>query len=325
MRKKQAMRTSVAAAMTCAALLAVTGPSRAEAQYPDRMVRIVVPFSAGSITDGLARLLADKLSEKWKQQVIVENKPGLPGTASVASAPGDGYTLMVTSNGHTIAGTLNKNLSFDPVKDFSGITKIASVPQIAVVPYDSKMASLNDFIAAAKQDPGKLNFASAGISSTTFLCAELMRQAANINIVHVPYKGTPEATTATIRGDTQLYLNPIPLTQQMVADKKLRAIAVNAPKRVPQFSELATFSETLPGYVCDSWFAVLAHAKTPRDIVNKVSADIREVLGRPDVMKTLDTQGAVPAPTSPEELDTQIRSESDLYGKVLRDAGIAPK
>ena len=140
------------------------------------MVRIVVPFSAGSITDGLARILADKLATMWKQQVIVENRAGLPGTTGVAKAPPDGYTLMLTSNGHTIAGVINKNLQFDPVKDFAGVSQVAAVPMVMIVPPDFPAKSLKEFLQMAKDKPGQLNFSSAGVASTSFLSAEIMRQ-----------------------------------------------------------------------------------------------------------------------------------------------------
>ena len=199
------MRPTITTALVGAALMALAStavaqaPAGSAASYPNQLVKIVVPFSAGSVTDGLARIIADKLSDLWKQQVIVENRPGLPGTTSVAKSPPDGYTLMLTSNGHTIAGVINKNIQFDPVKDFSGVTKVASVPMVAVVPPDLPAKSLNEFIALAKEKPGKLNFSSAGLASTTFLSAELLKQGAKIDIMHVPYKGTPEATTAVVR------------------------------------------------------------------------------------------------------------------------------
>ena len=180
------MRTLKIIAAIGATLAVLTSTGWAEAPYPNHLVRIVVPFSAGSITDGLARILAEKLSDMWHQQVIVENRPGLPGTISVANSSPDGYTLMVASNGHTTAAILNKNIPFDPIKDFSGVAKIASVPQVAVVPPEFPVSSLAEFIALAKKEPGKLNFASAGFSSTTYLCAEIMRQDAKIDIVHVP-------------------------------------------------------------------------------------------------------------------------------------------
>src|SRR5215813_7045529 len=183
--------------------------------YPNQVVRIVVPFSAGSITDGLARILAEKLADVWKQQVIVENRPGLPGTTGVAKSAPDGYTLMLTSNGHTIAGAINKGIQFDPVKDFAGVTVIASVPLVAIVPADFQGKTLKDFVAAAKAAPGKLNFSSAGVASTSFLSAEIFRQGAKINIVHVPYKGVPDATNAVIRGDVQMYFAPIPNAKEL--------------------------------------------------------------------------------------------------------------
>src|SRR3954449_11698609 len=162
-----ALRTTLLALSTMAAA-AFGGTLDASAQaYPNQVVRIIVPFSAGSITDGLARILADKLAEVWKQQVIVENRPGLPGTTGVAKSSPDGYTLMLTSNGHTIAGAINKNIQFDPVKDFAGVSRVASVPLVAIVPPDFPGNSLKDFIARAKEKPGSLNFSSAGVASTS--------------------------------------------------------------------------------------------------------------------------------------------------------------
>ncbi|MTW17200.1 tripartite tricarboxylate transporter substrate binding protein [Rhodoplanes serenus] len=308
--------------LAAAALATLTADGWAQGSYPNQMVRIVVPFSAGSVTDGLARILADKLAETWKQQVIVENRPGLPGTTSVAKAAPDGYTLMLTSNGHTIANVINKNIQFDPVKDFAGVTKVASVPMVAVVPPDLPAQSLADFIALAKDKPGKLNFSSAGIASTTYLSSELLKQAAKIDIVHVPYKGTPEATTAVVRGDAQLYFTPIPLAQELTAGKKVRAIAINSNQRSPQMQDVPTVKETVPSYDYDSWFAVMAPAGTPKAVLAKVSDDIAKVLKMPDVVDKLQAQGAVPSPGGPDALDAQVRREADLYTKVLRDAGV---
>src|SRR5262249_57272295 len=157
---------------TALAMLAA-GVVNAPAQtYPNQVVRIVVPFSAGSITDGLARILADKLAEIWKQQVIVENRPGIPGTTGVAKSTPDGYTLILTSNGHTIAGALNKSLQFDPVKDFAGVSRVAAVPLVAIVPPELPLKNLRDFIAMANEKPGQLSFSSAGVASTSYLSAE---------------------------------------------------------------------------------------------------------------------------------------------------------
>jgi tripartite-type tricarboxylate transporter receptor subunit TctC len=307
------------------ASLVGASPAASEQAYPNQVVRIVVPFSAGSITDGLARILADKLAEVWKQQVIVENRPGLPGTTGVAKSPPDGYTLMLTSNGHTIAGAINKNIQFDPVKDFAGVARVASVPLVAIVPPEFAAKTLKDFITLAKEKPGQLNFSSAGVASTSYLSAEILKQDAKINIVHIPYKGAPEATTAVIRNDAQMYFAPIPATQELSSTGKVRAIAINSAKRVPQLPDVPTIAETLPNYKYESWFGVLAPAGTPQPILTKVSEDIAKVLEMPDVKEKLLAQGSIPAPTTPSEFDAINKSDTERYGKILKEAGITPQ
>jgi tripartite-type tricarboxylate transporter receptor subunit TctC len=308
------------------AATAFGGSLDASAQaYPNQVVRIVVPFSAGSITDGLARILADKLGDLWKQQVIVENRPGLPGTTAVAKSAPDGYTLMLTSNGHTIASAINKSIQYDPVKDFAGVSRVAAVPLVAIVPPDFPGKTLKDFIAAANEKPGQLNFSSAGIASTSYLSAEILKQDAKINIQHVPYKGAPEATTAVIRNDVQMYMAPIPSTQELTATGKVKALAINSAKRVPQWPDVPTVAETLPNYKYESWFGVLAPAGTPQAILTKVSEDIAKVLEMPDVREKLLAQGSIPSPTTPAEFDAINKSDTERYGKILKDAGISPQ
>jgi tripartite-type tricarboxylate transporter receptor subunit TctC len=307
-----------------AAVLAASASASAQT-YPTQTVRLVVPFSAGSITDGLARILADKLSAMWKQQVIVENRPGLPGTATVASAPKDGYTLMLTSNGHTIARAINKTVPFDPVKDFAGVSIVASAPVAALVPADSPAKTLKDFIEMARKNPGKLNFGSAGVASTTFLATEVMRQVAKLNMVHVPFKGAPEAVTAVLRGDVQLYFAPIPAAMSLGSAGKVRVLAVNSAKRVPQLKDVPTVAEALPGYEYESWFGVMAPAGTPPAVLNKVSQDIAAVLKMPDVIDQMAKVGNIPMPTTPAAFDKIIASDTARYTKVMADAGIAPK
>jgi tripartite-type tricarboxylate transporter receptor subunit TctC len=320
-----ALRTTLLALSTVAAA-AFGGSLDASAQaYPNQVVRIIVPFSAGSITDGLARILADKLGDLWKQQVIVENRPGLPGTTAVAKSPPDGYTLMLTSNGHTIASAINKSIQYDPVKDFAGVSRVAAVPLVAIVPPDFPGKTLADFIALANEKPGQLNFSSAGIASTSYLSAEILKQDAKINIQHVPYKGAPEATTAVIRNDVQMYMAPIPSTQELTATGKVKALAINSAKRVPQLPDVPTVAETLPNYKYESWFGVLAPAGTPQAILTKVSEDIAKVLEMPDVKEKLLAQGSIPAPTTPAEFDAINKSDTERYGKILKDAGITPQ
>jgi len=306
-----------------AALITAGQMAAAQGDYPNQMVRIVVPFSAGSITDGLARILADKLATVWKQQVIVENRAGLPGTTGVAKSPPDGYTLMLTSNGHTIAGVINKNLQFDPVKDFAGVSQVAAVPMVMIVPPDFPAKSLKEFLQLAKDKPGTLNFSSAGVASTSFLSAEILRQNAGVKMVHVPYKGAPEAVTAVVRGDAQMYFAPIPAAQELGATGKVKVLAINSAKRVPQLPETPTVAESgLPDYKYDSWFGVMAPAGTPKPILDKVAKDIALVLAMPDVKEKLDVQGSIPAPNTPEQFDAIIKSDTERYGKIMRDAGV---
>ena len=306
-----------------AALISACQMAAAQGDYPNQMVRMVVPFSAGSITDGLARILADKLTIVWKQQVIVENRAGLPGTTGVAKSPPDGYTLMLTSNGHTIAGVINKNLQFDPVKDFAGVSQVAAVPMVMIVPPDFPAKTLKEFLAMAKDKPGQLNFSSAGVASTSFLSAEIMRQNANVNMVHVPFKGAPEAVTSVVRGDTQMYFAPIPTAQELGSAGKVRVMAINSAKRMPQLPDTPTVAESgLPDYKYESWFGVMAPAGTPKPLLDKISRDIGAVLAMADVKEKLEVQGSFPAPNKPEEFDAIIKSDTERYGKILRDAGV---
>jgi tripartite-type tricarboxylate transporter receptor subunit TctC len=313
--------------LTAAVTLIAAGsqlPSSAAAQgYPNRTVTIVVPFGAGSVTDAMARVLADKLSQTWKQQVVVENKPGLPGTVSVAKGTTDGYTLMLTSNGHTIANHINKDVPFDSVKDFSGITVIASVPFIAIVPADSPVKTMQDFIKLAKDQPGKLNFSSAGVASTTYLAAETLKQSANIDIVHVPYKGVPDATNAVIRNDVQIYFAPIPNAKELAGGNKVKMLAISSDMRAPQANDIPTVKESgVPNYKYESWFGVMARSGTPKEIIDKVNADITATLKMPDVVDKLTSFGAIPAPNTPAQFDAIIKSDTERYGQLLKAAGV---
>jgi tripartite-type tricarboxylate transporter receptor subunit TctC len=294
--------------------------------YPTQRVTIVVPFSAGSNTDGQARIIADKLTDLWHQPVIVENRPGLPGTAAVAKATPDGYTLMLTSSGHTVIDVLNKSLNFDPVKDFVGVTQTTSVPAALVVPPALPAKNVTELVALAKQQPGALNFASAGTASTSYLAGEVFKQIAKIDIVHIPYKGAPEAMTSVIRNDAQLYFVSANLSTELIEGGKIKILAVSSDTRFPPLPNVPTVNESgLPDYVYDSWFGVMAPAAVPRPILDKVSADIARVLHMPDVAEKMKNQGLVVVTQSPEKFDEMIKSESQRYSKILRDAGVGAK
>ena len=218
---------------------------------------------------------------------------------------------------------INKNIQFDPVKDFAGVSQVANVPMVMIVPPDFPAKSLREFVAMAKDKPGVLNFSSAGVASTSFLSAEIMRQSADVRMVHVPYKGAPEAVTAVVRGDAQMYFAPIPTAQELGATGKVRVMAINSSKRMPQLPDTPTVAESgLPDYKYDSWFGIMAPAGTPKPILTKISQDIAKVLAFPDVKEKLEVQGSIPAPTTPDQFDTIIKTDTERYGKIMRDAGV---
>jgi len=305
-------------------LLLPASAALAQSAYPTQPVKIVVPFSAGSNTDILARVLADKLGTVWKQTVIVENKPGIPGTVSVAHAPADGYTLMLTSNGHTILNVINKDLPIDPVKAFAGITPVASIPLVLVVSPSLPAINLAEFLALAKAKPGSMNFASAGIASSNYIAGELLKQTAGIDIVHVPYRGTPEQLTSLMRGDSQLSMAFLGTAISFIQSDKLRAIAIATPTRNPALPDVPTFAESgMPQYTYDAWFGLMAPAKTPAPILKKVADDVAAVMKDPDVLKRLESLGALAVTSTPEQFDATIRNDAERYGKLLKAAGVA--
>lgn len=302
------------------ALLAASSGASAQ-NFPNQMVRIVVPFTAGSATDILARIIAEKLAEKWGQQVIIENRAGIGGTASVAKSAPDGYTLMVTSNGHTVAGLTNKNLPFDPVKDFSGITQIASVPLVMIVNPALPAKTVQEFIALAKAKPGTLNFASPGVSSTTYIAGALFKRAADIDIVHIPYKGAPESVTAVIRGDSHMYFTPSNVGADLVQAKQVLALAVATAKRIPTLPDVPTLAESgLTNFSYDSWFGLMMPANGPRAVVEKINRDTAEVLQMADVKDKLAKQGVIPVfNNTPGEFDEIIKRDTARYTEALKD------
>ena len=305
-----------------AALLAATfgAPAPAVAQdYPNQRVTIVVPFGAGSVTDIMARILADELAKRWNQQVVVENRPGLAGTVGVAKAAPDGYTLMLTSNGHTVAALVNKNLPFDPVKDFAGITRVSSAPLYLIINPEVPAKTLKELIDLAKAKPGTLNFSSPGLASTTFIAGALFRKAAGINIVHVPFKSAPDAMTAVVRGDAQMYFAPVNLSKEMAEVGKVRAIASATAERIPDMPQVPTFRQAGLDLVYDSWFGLMAPAGVPRDIINKINQDVVGILKTPELGARIKAQYALLITDTPEQFDRQIRDETAHLTEVFRD------
>src|SRR5713101_7568811 len=311
MKQTKTFRLLVAA---FAALL-VSAAAGAAQTYPTQRITVVVPFGPGSVTDILARIFAEEMRKRWDQQIIVENRPGLAGTAAVAKATPDGYTLMVTSNGHTVSALVSKNIPFDPVKDFSGITRLGSVPLYLIINPGGQAKNLKELIALAKEKPGKLNFSSPGLASTTFIAGALFRKAAGVDLVHVPYKSAPDAVTAVVRGDADMYFAPVNLAEA----GKVRAIAAVTPARIPEMPDVPTFREAGLDFVYDSWFGLMTQAGVPREVVNKINQDVVAILQTPEVKAKLAAQFVVGAADTPEQFDKIIRDETAHLTEVFKD------
>jgi tripartite-type tricarboxylate transporter receptor subunit TctC len=291
--------------------------------YPMQRVTVVVPFGAGSVTDILARIFAEEMRKRWDQQVIVENRPGLAGTAAVAKATPDGYTLMVTSNGHTVAALVSKNVPFNPVKDFSGVTRLGSVPLFLITYPGTPAKNLKELIALAREKPGKLSFSSAGLASTTFIAGALFRKAAGIDILHVPYKSAPDAVTAVVRGDSDMYFTPVNLAKEMAEGGKVVAMAAATAQRIAEMPDVPTFTEAGLRFVYDSWFGLLAPAGVPRPIVDKISNDWAAALKTPELQARLKSQFALGASDTPEAFDKIIADETANLTVVFKEANIS--
>jgi tripartite-type tricarboxylate transporter receptor subunit TctC len=312
---------SVAFAFVVSVAAAGTAGAQDAAKYPEQSVRMVVPFSAGSMTDLLARVIADKLQQRWNKDVIVENRPGLAGTSSVAKGTADGYTLMLTSNGHTVISHLNKNIAFDPIKDFVAITQVATTPLILVVPPDSPAKTIKELIELAKAKPGALNYSSAGLGSTTGIAGALFRQVTQTDIVHVPFKGLPETHTAIIRGDVAMGFSFFAAAGDLIQSGKVRALAVTGPVRLSVLPDVPTFAEAgLAQFQYDSWFGIMAPAGTPQAIVAKASADIAQILQMPDVKARFEPQGAFLVSTPPDRFNEIIKGDTERYSSLFKAA-----
>jgi tripartite-type tricarboxylate transporter receptor subunit TctC len=274
------------------------------------------------VTDILARIFADEMGKKWGQQVIVENRPGLAGTAGVAKSAPDGYTLMVTSNGHTVSGLVTKDAPFDPVKDFAGITRLGSAPLFLITYPGTPVKSVKDIVELAKKEPGKLNFSSPGLASTTFIAGALFRKAAGINIVHVPFRSAPDAVTAVIRGDAQMYFAPVNLARDQAQAGKVTAIAAATPQRMPEMPDVPTFTEAGLPFVYDSWFGLVAPAGVPKPILEKISKDWADVLKTPEMQTKIKSQFLLGVTDTPAALDKIIKDETANLTQVFKEAGL---
>ena len=321
------MKSTVFCASALVALVAgaATAAHGQQQKFPSKPIRMIVPFGAGSQTDILARMIGQKMNENWGQQVVVDNRPsagGTIGSSIVATALPDGHTLMLHSVGHAINATLYTRRPFDTLRDFAGVSQVASVPNVLVVAPSLGVKSVKDLIALAKQKPGAINYGSAGIGSGTHINSEQFKVAAGINIVHVPYKGTPDALTDTMTGRIQFFFSPLLPAGPFIKEGRLLALAVSTAQRSPVLPDVPTVAEAaLPGFEYDQWYGILAPRATPKPILNQLSQEIARILDLPDVRKTFQTQGAVAKPSTPEQFDAFIRVEIGKLAKVIKASG----
>lgn len=309
-------------------LVATIGAAPVAAQYPDRPIRIVVPFTAGSGTDLLARLIGPHLTQAWGQQVIVENRSGAGGTlgtAIVASATPDGHTLLLNSSAFAGAASIYPKLPFDTIKDFTGVSLVAGNPLVLAVAPSLGVKTMKELITLAHKNPGKYTFASSGVGSGTHFGNELFRFMAKMDTVHVPYRGTPESITDTVAGRVNYSMPPILAALPLVREGRLIALAVTTRQRAPLLPEVPTVEEAgLRGYEYDGWFGVIAPIKTPRPIVDRLSKEIARIVQLPDAQERIGAMGGRPRFSSPEEFNKLIRAEVETRTRIFAAAGVKP-
>ena len=294
--------------------------------FPTKPVKIVVPFTPGSATDILGRTVGQKLQEMWGQPVIIENRPGAGGTIGanmVAHSPPDGYTLLVHSAAQAVNPYIYTSLPYDTVKDFVEVATLGGQPNVLVVSPSSGYKTVTDLVAAAKKAPGALNFGSAGTGSGTHINGEKFKLAAGIDVVHIPYKGTPEALTDTMTGRVTYFFSPISAALPNIREGKLVALGVSTAKRSSALPNVPTIAESgLAGFDYNLWIGMYAPAGTPGDIVDKINADVARAVATPEVKERLAALGAEPMQMTPAEFHKFMVNEMDDSAKVVKAAGI---
>lgn len=307
------------------ALLVLASPSAAQS-YPAKPVRLVLPYSAGSNPDTVARIIAQKLGESLGKPVIVENRPagsaGIAGNQAVLAAPPDGYTLLLGATGSmSIAPSLYK-LPYDTTRDFDAITLLAYVPNVLVVNSALPVRNVRELVALAKSQPDKVDYASSASGSISHLSGELFNWRAGVKLRHIPYKGSPAALNALLSGEVALMYSPVPLALPQIKTGRLRALGVTTAKRSSILPEVPTIAEAgLKGYQATQWYGLFTRAGTPKEIVTRIGGDVRGILGNPDVRASLASQGSDPVTTTPEELAALLRAEIAQWAPIVKASG----
>jgi tripartite-type tricarboxylate transporter receptor subunit TctC len=310
-------------------LAALLAGSVAAQSYPAKSIRIIVPFTPGSATDVMARIVGERLNAAWGQPAIVDNRPGAGGTIGIretARAEPDGYTLLVVSSGHAVNHTLYKDLQYDTLKDFASVAMLGSLPSVLIVPPDLGVNSVRELVAMLKAKPGQYNYATAGVGSGAHVSMEKFNVATGVKALHVPLKGTPPMLAETMAGRVQYAWVPAVSSMGPVKDGKVKPLAVSTARRIAALPQVPTIAEAgFPDGESTFWVALLAPARTPADIIAKVNAEVNRALKTADMAERLAQLGTEPMLMSPAEADTFIRREYEELGKVMREAGAVPQ
>ena len=308
--------------------LFATGPAAAEGAYPSRAIHLIVPFVPGGTSDILARILGKALADELGQPVIVENKPGAGGNIGsdfIAKSPPDGYNLILTNVGtHAINPSLYRELPYDPVKDFTPVGLIGTVPTVLVVNPSVKANNVRELIALAKAHPGALNYASAGIGTTQQLAGEMFKEQAGIDVVHVPYKGGAQAITDLLGGQVTFMFPNIPVAYPLIKAGKLRALAIASSKRSPTLPDVPTMNEAggFKGFEVSTWFGILGPAHMPNSLTRRLNSAINKVMLAKDMQEKFAAQGVEVLTDTPAQFDAYIRAEIEKWERIVKAAGI---
>ncbi len=323
------MKFAFSIAAACMSLLAQPAAAQAVASepFPNKPVRIVVPFPPGGASDIVARVLALKLSEIWQSSVVVENRPGASGTIAgefVRKAPADGYTLLLAgpSNTTALAAVNPKMIPYDPVKDFKAVSIAVTFPHVVAVNPELGIKSLPDLIKAVKANPGKYSYASSGTGTTTHLFVKLFKSMAGLYILHVPYPGSAPGLNAVMAGHVSMSMDPINVVTPLVKSARLVALAVTSAARNAEMPDVPTVGETVKGFVVDSWVALLSPPETPDPIVRKIAADLRTAVQSPEVVKRFRDIGLTSVGSTPEAAQENVKTDLDRWQRVVKVAGI---
>lgn len=304
------------------------GSAFAQSGYPTKPIRVIVPFAAGSTTDIIARAISDKMSASMGQQLVVDNRGGASGTIGqglVANAEPDGYTIMIHSSSHTVSPSTFAKLPFDTVTAFAGVTPISSTPNVLVIAPSKGFKTVQDMLAAAKAKPGSMNFASAGQGSATHLNAEKFKMAAGIQATNIPFKGSAEAVSEVMSGRVDYYFSPIAPVIGQIRGGQLQALAVGSPRRASALPDVPTTAEAgVPGSEFNFWIGMMVPAKTPREIVNRLNAEVLKALALPEVKERFVQLGADAWTTTPEQFDAYIKAEIVSNAALVKAAGLSP-